>query len=292
MTKISAVVSAYNEENNINDCLESLKWVDEIVVVDNTSLDKTVQIAKKFTPKIFTRINNQMLNINKNYGFEKAKGEWIINLDADERVSPELKKEILQIISAKGKYDGYKIPRKNILFNKWIQHGIWWPDYQIRLFKKDKGKFDCNHVHEKLTIKGEVGQLNNPFIHYNYRSVSQFVRKMNDIYTDNEADNFLKSGKQIHWYDSIRMPANDFLANFFARSSYKDGLHGLVLSILQSFYAFLVFCKVWEKQKFWEYQNKNFLSEVQEEFTRFNLDLGYWVRKSKLKGFLKNLLGR
>lgn len=291
MIKISAVVSAYNEEKNIGDCLESLKWADEIIVVDNTSGDKTVQIAKKYASKIFTRANNQMLNINKNFGFDKAKGEWIINLDADERVSPELKQEISKTLALKSNFNAYKIPRKNILFGKWIQHGIWWPDHQIRLFKKTKGKFDCLHVHEKLTIAGEIGQLNNPLTHYNYRSISQFVRKMND-YTDNEAENFLKSGKQIHWYDAIRMPANDFLANFFARGSYKDGLHGLVLSILQSFYAFLVFCKVWEKQKFWEYQSQKFLTEAGKEFKKFHSDLGYWEKQSKLKGFLKKLLGR
>ena len=292
MIKISAVVSAYNEEKNIADCLESLEWADEIIVVDNTSSDKTVQIAKKYTSKIFSRVNNQMLNINKNFGFTKAKGEWIINLDADERVSPELKKEILRNFSSDNNFSAFKTARKNILFNKWIQHGIWWPDYQIRLFRKSKGKFNCLHVHEKLTVIGEIGQLDNPLIHYNYRSVSQFIKKMNDIYTDNEAENFLNSGKQIHWFDAIRMPANDFLANFFSRESYKDGLHGLVLSLLQSFYAFLVFCKVWEKQKFWEYQNKEFLVEVGQEFKKFNSDLGYWKRRTKLKGFFKDLLGR
>jgi len=288
---ISCVISAYNEENNIDDCLLSVNWVDEIILINNSSIDLTVTKAKKYTSKIFTRPNNKMLNINKNYGFEKATGEWILNLDADERVSHELKEEIHEAIS-ESHLVGFEIPRKNILFGKWIKHGIWWPDCQLRLFRKGQGKFPCLHIHEKIKVNGTIGKLKNPIIHYNYSSINQFVKKMNDIYTDNEAENLIKLGRKIYWFDAIRMPINDFLANFFTRGSYKDGLHGLVLSSLQAFYAFLVFAKVWEKQKFWEYNNSKFLSATKKELDKSYNDTNYWFKKTVAKSFLKSLLGK
>jgi len=288
--KISVVISAFNEEKNIKACLESIKWADEIIVVDNSSSDKTVVLAKKYTAKIYRRPNYQMLNINKNYGFEKAEGEWLLNLDADERVNDKLKEEIREVTKQPQKVVAFQMPRKNIIFGQWIKHGIWWPDYQIRLFKKGKAKFACKHVHEKLEVAGEVGQLKNPLIHHNYYSISQFVRKMNEIYTENEAENYLKAKKKIYWYDAIRMPVNDFIANFFARESYKDGLHGLVLSLLQAFYAFLVFAKLWERQKFWQYNQSDFNKEVYQEIKKTIPNFSYWIRKNTLKNFLKKIL--
>jgi len=289
--KISAVVSAFNEEKNIAECLKSLSWTDEIILVNNSSTDKTVAIARKYTSKIFNRPNHQMLNLNKNYGFTKASGDWVLNLDADERVNDKLREEIkFKLQEESLMINGYEIPRKNILFHRWIQHGIWWPDYQLRLFKKGKGKFPCQHVHEKLKVDGQINQLENPLIHYNYNSVGQFVRKMNDIYTEDEAENFLKAGKKIYWYDALSMPVNDFLANFFSRESYKDGLHGLVLSLLQAFYSLLVFAKIWEKQKFWEYNSPHFLDEIKTEVDKSHKDLEFWLKRTRVKGWLKRLL--
>ena len=290
--RISVVISAFNEEKNIGDCLQSIKWADEIILVDNTSSDKTVSIAKKYTSKIFKRPNNRMLNINKNYGFEKATNKWILNLDADERVTEELKREIINVINNNSDdFDGFEIPRKNIIFGKWIRHGIWWPDYQIRLFKKGKGKFECRHVHEKIKLEGKLGQLSQPLLHYNYKSISEYIRKFNDIYTENEVENFLKSGKRIYWYDAIRMPVNEFLSVFLARSIYKDGLHGLVLSILQAFYALVTFCKVWERQKFWEYNNSKFLNEVKQEINKSFKDYKYWTQNANLKNLIRKIIG-
>ncbi len=240
MKKVSVVISAFNEEKMLPDCLSSLKDLDpEIIVVNNSSTDNTAQIAKKYTDKVFTHKNDPvMLNISKNFGFTKAAGEWIISLDADERLTPELCKEIKSLVNGHmSNVNGYDIPRKNIIFGKWIEHSLWWPDYNLRLFKKGKGKFALKHVHEKLDVVGELGKLENPMIHYNYQTVSQFVNKMNKTYTESEAENFIASGKQIHWYDAIRWPADDFVKTFFFQKGYKDGLHGLVLSQLQAFYA-------------------------------------------------------
>lgn len=307
--KISAVISAFNEENNIKDCLQSVAWADEVIVIDNSSIDKTVQIAKKHASKIYSQPNRKMLNTNKNYGFAKAKNDWILNLDADERVSDELRKEIQQLLSKDIYIDsrlpaspvgrrgndrgisGFEMPRKNIIFGKWIKHGIWWPDYQIRLFKKEKGKFDCRHVHEKLNLKGKLGKLKNPLVHHNYQTIDQYIYKFTHIYTDSEVENFLKSGKKIYWWDAIRMPVDEFLSTFLARSIYKDGLHGLVLSILQSFCAFVVFCKIWERQKFWEYNDKNFVKQVSRQIRKSYKGYRFWTKSATLKNFAKKVAG-
>lgn len=276
MKKISVVISAYNEEENIKECLDSIQWADEIILVDNQSTDKTTAIAKQYTKKIFSRPNNPMLNINKNFGFSKASGDWILNLDADERVTTGLQKEIIAL-EPEPRVDGYLMPRKNIIFGKWIEHGLWWPDYQLRFFRAGRGKFPCVYVHEKINVKGRVDKLKEPLLHYNYQTVSQFIQKLDKIYTENEAENLLKSGKKIAWGDAIRMPVSDFLSVFFAREGYKDGLHGLVLAMLQAFYRFVVFAKVWEKEKFWQYDSRQFLEEISSELKKTKKEAFFWL---------------
>lgn len=277
--KVTVVVSAFNEEKLIAECLKSARLIaDEIILVDNTSGDKTVEIAKKFADLILTRINNPvMLNINKNFGFREASGDWIISLDADERITPQLAAEIKRAVK-NPKFNGYEIPRKNIIFDKWIKHSIWWPDYNLRLFRNGYGKFAEKHVHEKLKIKGETGRLENPMVHYNYQTVSQFIRKLDKTYTESEAENFLKSSKQINWYDAIRWPVSDFVKTFFLQRGYKDGLHGLVLSQLQAVYALVFFAKVWErKNQFKDLTPPNFFQEVLKEFSRSGKEIRYWI---------------
>jgi glycosyltransferase involved in cell wall biosynthesis len=292
--KLSVVVSAYNEAHRIEKCLKSVSFADEIVVIDNSSTDNTAKIAKQFGAKVYTRPNNPMLNVNKNFGFDKAIGDWILCLDADETITPELEKEIKGIISIdsrlrgndEGKNEddrsvnGYWIPRKNIIFGKWIQNSIWWPDYQLRLFKKGSGKFPEKHVHEMLEIEGQKEKLHEPMVHDNYSSISQYLYKLDKIYTENEAANILQSGRKLTWIDAISFPVDDFLKTFFARKGYKDGLHGLVLSILQAFYAEIVFAKVWEKQGFEDYNNKHFLQDVYKASKKVNKEVHYWFLTS------------
>lgn len=276
--KLTVVISAYNEERKIEDCLKSVKDVaDEIVFIDNTSTDKTVEIAKKYTDKIFIRKNNPMLNVNKNFGFSKATGDWILNLDSDERLTPELEKEIKVAIQNE-KVDGYLIPRKNILFGKWIRHSIWWPDYQLRLFRPSRGKFAEVHVHELLEVDGVVEKLEHPMVHLNYETISQYLYKLEKIYTDSEVENIMRKNKKLNWFDAVRMPMEDFFKTYFLQQGYKDGLHGLVLSLLQGFYAVVVFAKVWEKQGFEEKELK--LSEINAEFRRLGNQFQYWLLSS------------
>src|SRR3989344_3085447 len=241
MGKLSVVISAFNEEKKIEDCLKSASFADEIILIDNTSTDNTQEVSKKYTSKIFTRENNSMLNINKNFGFSKAKNEWILSLDADERITPELAKEIQSsIINHKSSVVGYWIPRKNIIFGKWIEHTGWYPDYQLRFFKEGKGRFEEKHVHEMIKLEGESGKLKSPIIHYNYENVPQFLQKTL-LYAENEADQIVEKGYKFIWQDSIRFPIKEFISRFFAREGYRNGLHGLVLSLLMAFYHLIIF---------------------------------------------------
>ncbi len=293
---LSVVISAYNEEAKIKDCLESVNWADEIILIDNSSTDKTVEIAKKYTSKIFTRPNNPMLNVNKNYGFSKASGNWILSLDADERVTPQLREEIGNLSrltldsAAAGKFEignsnvvGYWIPRKNIIFGKWMQHTGWYPDYQLRLFKKEIGKFPEEHVHEMVHVEGETEHLHEPLLHYNFETIDQFLRKHLTIYSTNEAEQIIKNGYSFHYLDAIRFPLKEFLSRFFAREGYKDGLHGLIISMLMGFYHFVIFIKIWEKQGFKEHESPQFFSEIEKEAQRAGREFSYWFTTEKLK---------
>lgn len=272
---ISVVISAYNEEKMLEACLNSVNFADEIIVVDNESEDQTSSIAKKYTKKIFTVANKKMLNINKNFGFSKATHEWVLSLDADERVTDTLAKEI-ETILANPQANGYWIPRKNIIFGKWIQSAMWWPDYQLRLFKKTKGKFPEKHVHEYLEVEGITGKLQEPFMHENYTSISQFIKKMDTIYTESEVEKYLHENKAVTIKNVIAFPHNDFLKTFFLQKGYKDGLHGLILSQLQAFYSFVSLAKLWERKGFTQNQNDNFTDEVYANLENAHSHMRYW----------------
>ena len=296
MSKISVVISAFNEEKNIERCLKSLSFADEIVVVDNSSNDSTLEIAKKYTDKVFTQKNNPTaIDLQKNFGFEKATNEWILSIDADEEVSNELAEEIRHILNAKpssmASINGFWIPRKNFMFGKWIKENTgWYPDYQLRLFRKGQGKYVSKTVHKDLFVEGETEKLKEHIIHHNYDSIEQYVKKILN-YAPNEAEEYLRNGYKFSYFDVIRFPLNDFMAWFFARKGYKDGFHGLVLALMQAFYHFLVFAFIWEKQGFKEYDKDDFLKDTEKEFSKAGKEILYWVSREKLEA-LKNPLRR
>ncbi|MBU4353686.1 glycosyltransferase family 2 protein [Patescibacteria group bacterium] len=277
---LSVVISAYNEEKSLERCLKSVTdLADEVVVVDNESQDKTVEVAKKYTKKIYSSPNQLMLNLNKNTGFEKASGDWILNLDADEEVTPALAKEILSVIRSNPSQNGFWLKRKNFSFGKWIQHGLWWPDKQIRLFRRGFGKFPCIHIHEYIKVAGEAGELVEPYIHYNYETVHQYLIKI-DRASTSEALTLSELNYQLVWYDAIRFPVSDFIKIYFAQGGYKDGLHGLVLSLFQSFYSFCTFAKFWEMKKF-ETQDIQ-LASVSSELRQRKKEIQYWTLTSMI----------
>lgn len=292
MGKISIVISAYNEEKNIEACLLSVKhFADEIIVVDHDSMDNTQKLAKKYTPHVYNQKNDpQKIDLQKNYGFSKATGDWILSLDADERVSPELAKEIKEVTSQESDVSAYSLQRKNIIFGKWIQHTGWFPDPHTRLFKKGKAKYISEHVHEHLTVDGKVGTLRHMLYHEHYKNIIEFINKMM-VYAPNEADHMLKHGYTFSYLDALRFPAQEFMSRFFAREGYKDGLHGLVLSLLQAFYHLVVFVCIWEKKDYQEVSNEKFLTDIQKESYSLAKELSYWffTEGMKAKGSLQKI---
>ncbi len=280
MASISVVISAYNAQDCLARTLASVGWADEIILVDNESNDSTIEIAKRFKAKIFSKKNLAMLNVNKNFGFTKASSDWILSLDSDEEIPDSLAREIRNAIKTSDLL-GYWMPRKNIIFGKWIRHGLWWPDKQLRLFRRGYGKFPCVHVHEYLTVDGKTGDLSEPFIHYNYSSIGQFLYKMDAIYTESEVQKLESSGYRISWMDALRFPVSDFVKIFFAQRGFKDGLHGLVLALLQSFYSFIVFTKLWERAKFVDIELS--LPYVTRELHERGKELAYWIKTAEIE---------
>lgn len=242
---VSVTLITKNEEKNIRDALESVKDFEEIVIVDSFSEDTTLQICKEYTDKIF-QFEWQGFAKQKQLAIDKTTLPWVLVLDADERVTEGLKKEILEKI--KDDKDGYFIPRKNFFLGRWIKHSGWWPDYTLRLFKKDRGKMQQREVHEKIIVNGKIGYLREPLIHYTYYSLDDFIKKM-QIYASLSAEEIFKftlSKKKII-LKMIFSPFFTFFKMFFLRLGFLDGLRGFILAFLYSCYSFLKYAKVWEK---------------------------------------------
>jgi len=286
MKTISVVISAYNEEEKIAECLESVKeFADEIIVVDNASTDKTSDIAKKYTKKVYHQKNDpEHIDIQKNYGFTKATGEWILSLDADERVTQSLAVQIKGIV-ATSTVDmvGYWIPRKNMIFGKWIQHTGWYPDFQLRLFRNGRGSYSDAYVHAHLSLEGATEKLTEPIVHLNFETIHQFLFKHMMLYAPSEAAKMLADGYQFQWSDAIVMPVKEFMSRFFAREGYKDGFHGLMLSLFMAFYHLLIFANIWERMKFIEAGTGDILSDVEDIVKKSGKDMHYWLATEKLK---------
>lgn len=282
MAKLSIVISAYNEQKKIRKCLESVTFADEIIFVDNTSTDKTVKIAKEYTKKIYLQPNDPAnIDLQKNLGIEKATGDWIFVLDADEQITPELARELKDLMDNDPKgLNGFWVPRKNIIFKKWIQHSGWYPDPQLRLFRKGKGKYEKVHYHEPIAVVGETEKLQEHMTHDNFEHVGQFLYKSLQVYSPNEADDLIRKGYVFSYKDAIRLPVKEFLSRFFARGGYKDGFHGLMLALLMAIYHFVIFAYIWEKKKFIDEDNA--LEQVGKEAKNSESEIRFWVNKKDI----------
>lgn len=246
---LSGVIIAWNEANNLPVAIKSLKGlVDEIVVVvDEASIDNTYDVAKNFGCRVFKHAHAGIVEPMRNFAISKAKGDWILLLDADEEITEVLSNRIKKIITD-NKYDFVKIPRKNIIFGKWIKSDHWWPDYVFRLFKKDALKWD-KAIHSLPYTRGDGVELevdpDSAIIHHNYSSISEYLGKM-DRYTDHLKETVLSKKPNFSIADLLTKPIDEFNNQFFARHGYKDGIHGLTLALLQAFTELIVYLKVWE----------------------------------------------
>ncbi|MBI5874720.1 MAG: glycosyltransferase family 2 protein [Deltaproteobacteria bacterium] len=246
MQKISVTIITLNEEANIRACLESVQWADEILVSDSGSSDKTVQICKDYGAKVFVD-QWQGFGKQKNLIAGRAKNNWIFNIDADERVTPELRKEIEAVLN-NGGCDGYFIPRKNFFGDRWIRYCGWYPDYNLRLYKKDKGRFNERDVHEAVGIEGKTGYLKNPLEHYTYRDVSDYLKRM-DRYSTLAAEGMLKNGKSAGLVDLTLRPCFTFFKMFLLQKGFLEGYSGVMLSGLYAAYTFSKYAKLMEMKK-------------------------------------------
>lgn len=245
MEKVSVVVIVYNEEDNIGSCLESVKWADEIVVVDDLSSDATIEIARRYTDLIFER-KLDGYGIQKNFGIGKTTNNWILNIDADERVTPELSGEIRALLGAEGSLPaGYELPYKVFFGNQWIRHGGWFPEYHLRLFRKDKGRFKERLVHEGVEVSGPVGRLHHFVEHYTYRSISDFIMRM-DRYSTLSAAAYCKEGRRVGWLETAFRAWFTFLQMYILKRGFMDGGVGFQLAVLYSAYTFTKYAKLRE----------------------------------------------
>lgn len=242
--KISVTIITYNEEENIRECLESVKWGDEIIVVDSESTDKTVEIAKQFTDKIFIR-NWEGFASQKSFAMNRASNDWVLSLDADERVTPELANEILSF--ELDNYDGYKIKRENYFIGKKITGCGWGNDYQVRLFKKEKTKLSERLVHEGFIVEGKLGELKHPIKHFSYRNLKDGFYKINE-YSSLEAKEKADK-KKLTSFRITFFPVWAFIQHYFFRKGYKDGKHGLIISLMHAMTKLQVYMKIWEIKK-------------------------------------------
>lgn len=245
MAKISAIVITYNEAANITECLGSLKWCDEILVIDSASSDNTCELAREFTNNI-TITGNLPYGEKRNIGIDKAAFDWILWIDADERISPELKAEITKLINDQNtKHDAYLINRRSFFINKFIKYSGWYPDYTLRLFKKSAGiRFDSLLVHEKAVFNGSTGRLKSDILHYTDRDFEHYVNKLNN-YTSLSAEELKAKGKKASFFDIIFRPAFTFFKMYFLKLGILDGYMGLVLSTLSSVHVMTKYSKLY-----------------------------------------------
>lgn len=245
--KLSVVVLTKNEEDRIKACLESVKWADEIIILDQGSTDKTLQIAKEYTDKIFV-VTDPDFSKRRNRAMEEAKGDWVLYVDADERVLEPLKKEILQLIEQNDK-SAFAVSRINIIFGQEKKYGSFWPDWMIRLFKKDRFKGWVGEVHEYGTFYGDLGYTKNSLLHLTHRSFDQIITKSLE-WSKIDANLRLKSNHpNMSGWRFLRIMLSETYKQGVIRRGFFNGTVGVMDSLLQVFYMLIVYIRLWEAQQ-------------------------------------------
>lgn len=245
---LSIAIITFNEEANIRRTLESVAWADEIVVLDSGSIDRTVAICREYTDKVFHQAWLGYAG-QKNAAIDRTHGSWVLSLDADEPVEPELADEIRAIIASSEARDGYRIPRKTYFLGKWIRHGGWYPDYNLRLFRKGKGRFEERIVHESMRVDGPIGRTRHAILHYAYPDLESYLSTINK-YSSLAVDVMAEQGTRptgATWFNIVCRPVLTFLLKYLFRMGFLDGKHGLVLNLFHSTYVLAKYAKAWER---------------------------------------------
>ena len=242
MSTISAVVICTNEEKNIEECVKSILWADEIIIIDGGSTDNTRGLASKYTDKIYENKWRGYAEQRK-FSLTKVNCEWVFALDADERCTEELSKEIREAVN-ESSYSGYKMPRKSFFLGKWVKHCGWYPDYKLRLFKLKEVSLSDKLVHEEYILKGEAGALKSDILHYTVTSITGFMEKVNHYSTLSAKEKANKKNVSL-FYLLIRPPFS-FFREYILRGGFLDGIHGLMVSYFNMITSMLTYMKIWQ----------------------------------------------
>ena len=247
MATLSIVTLALNEERNIEACLESVRWADEIFVVDSGSTDRTVELARKYTDRVIT-IEWRGYGPTKNYALELVRGDWVLWLDADERVTPELAGEIRDVLASGDKGTAaYAMGRRAFFLGRWIRHSGWYPSRVTRLFRRGMARFTEQRVHEQLVVEGNVAALRNDLLHYTDPDLHHYFSKFNR-YTSLAAEDLDGAGRRWSPLDLLVRPWFQFAKMYLLRRGFLDGMQGFILAVVSSAYVFVKYAKLWERQ--------------------------------------------
>jgi len=246
---ISVVIITYDEEERLEGALKSVAdLASEVIVVDSFSPDNTLDVAKKYTKHVYQREWTNFAD-QKNFANDKASFSWILSLDADERVSPELREEILHIKEGEPECSGFSMPRQVFYLGKWIHHSGWYPDRKIRLFRKEEAHWEGEYIHEKLVIQGKIEKLKGHIHHFTYRTIADHLDRINK-FSKLGAQKLYTQKKKTRWYHLVFLPFFRFIKSFFFRLGFLDGFAGLVISVLNGYAVFIRYAKlreIWKK---------------------------------------------
>lgn len=252
---LSVVIITKNEETRIKDCLESVKWANEIVIVDDNSIDRTVEIAQKYTDIIFQK-KMDLEGRHRNWAYAQASNGWVLSLDADERVTPELKEEIAALLRESPEFEGYTIPRRNYIANHWVRFGGWYPSAQLKLFKKGSLRYEEAEVHPRIIFDKPWGNLKSDIIHYSYRDFTDFLNKTNKQ-TTLEAIKWhklslsdpKKAAYKMNLFHTLWRTLDRFIRAFFAKKGFRDGFIGFMVAYFSSLYQLISYAKYRELKR-------------------------------------------
>jgi len=245
---VSGFIICLNEEQNIRRCLESIKWCDEIIVVDSGSTDKTLEICREYTDKIIEREWPGNLE-QKRFALSQCSNEWILNIDSDEEVSDTLRAEIESVLASnsKSEVDGYELLRVVYYFDKWWRKGGWYPEYRLRLCRRDKTSWGGNTPHEKAIVDGKTTRLRGELHHFTYKNVADQVNSLNKLSSAAAEDLYLR-GRRARLRDIIFRPKIRFFKFYIIKKGYREGFSGFIVACIEAYDVFLKYAKLWEKQ--------------------------------------------